>query len=57
MELALATVEADHFAAGVDGERFEHQAGAAPGERGVLQHHGFVGQEQQGRAAALEDPR
>jgi len=28
MELALATVEADHIAAGVAGERFEHQAGA-----------------------------
>ena len=28
MELALATVEADHIAAGVAGERLEHQAGA-----------------------------
>ena len=28
MELAMATVEADHIAAGVAGERFEHQAGA-----------------------------
>ena len=28
MELDLATVEADQIAAGVAGERFEHQAGA-----------------------------